>query len=132
MRTLLLALIIISCGARERQELIKELKATPTPEATVVEEPTEELIPEVTPEPTPIVIVVIITPTPAPTPSPEQIEKERTSRYNRCESSHVASCSHYSGPAALRCRGKSTCGIYKTMSVEDLGPFENWDINGKK
>lgn len=84
MRALLL-LLIVACGARERSDLIKELKATPAPEVEAT----------VTPEPTPVATIqplATIEPVEAPTVTADDFEALRGEALTICNDCLQKSC----------------------------------------
>jgi outer membrane biosynthesis protein TonB len=151
MRALLVAMLMVSCGAREVADAIKEAKATPTPEATVTptEQPriprefpesTEVSTEEVTmPKPTPIPTPEA-TPTTTPTPAPEQkiivvvqtapvgrtaaeIEAARKAQYAACFKEQYPLCLPIAvdGEHARR-MAKDTCSIWLQAPESKLFP----------
>ena len=145
MRALLVAMLMVSCGAREVADAIKDAKATPTPEATPTEQPriprelpelsTEEVTmpvqkkkeeePTPTPTPTPVPeqkIIVVVQPAPVGR-SAAEIEAARKAQYAACFKEQYPLClpNAVDGEHARR-MAKDICSIWLQAPESKLFP----------
>jgi hypothetical protein len=149
MKATLIALLLVSCGAREAADAIREAQATPeptptpeatqtpkatqTPEATTtepeqprqMEEPTPE--PEATPTPAPATVVIYVPATPAPMPTNEQFDAERQKRFQLCRKDMIDTCFLQGGTksGAYICAERE-CQDWKMANYAKLGPWKDW------
>ncbi len=139
MKATLIALLLVSCGAREAADAIRdEAQATPEPTPTPEAPPSEVQLPPsevqlpvptptATPTPAPATVVVYVPATPAPMPTTEQVAAERQQRFELCRRDNLEPCREqgYTSSLVYRC-AEYLCEEWKQASLTKLGPWKDW------